>query len=154
MMASQTWLVLDGKFLNDRPRYAAKHKPTGFEVKVELTWPKASISYNTDAPPPDQPVQPGKPWKKMQQEKEITVDTASDDEVIYFAIHMPPKIPNSRNQPFSSINDGIVLLPEGHVFRIKAKISMYRNLKKKKYRCTNGVSMSDWQVSDTINWNG
>jgi hypothetical protein len=149
-VASQTWLVLDVNPKKDCwSLSAAKREPNLHEVKIELTWPKARVCDNTSAPAPEQLAQAGMQCETLQQEKTATMDTARDDGV-YFAMHMPPKLPNSRNQPFSSINDGVVLLPDGYVFQIRARISKYRNLKTKKYRCTNGVSMSDWQVSCRI----
>jgi hypothetical protein len=150
MMASQTWLALD---LNSMKLFSGteKHEPTLHEVKVELTWPKGSISNNTGEPLTDKlGCEPETQSQILEESEATTMGAASDEDFIYFAMHLPSKLPNSRNQPFSSINDGMVLLPEGHVFQIRAKISRYSNLKSTKYKCTNGVSMSDWQVSNRV----
>jgi hypothetical protein len=127
--SSQGWLVWNSTLLTQASKGLYRSKKFEPSVTLSISAPRqANQSFSKEA--------------NMDDELEMIDQTNG----VYFALHMPPKSLDERNQPLSALQDGSVFLPKGYLYDIKAKVVRYRKLSSKSRPCTNGLSMSSWQV--------
>jgi hypothetical protein len=128
------WLIWSGGTLIKTQNGLADSFERGVRMELDLSQIKKRLNSTTTL--------------RKEKQRMHNNHTLRDDPVtsVYMAMHMPPKNPGDRVQPYATADDGHLLMAPGNTYEIKAKITYFKKLNTNSQPCTQKTSLYSWQV--------
>jgi hypothetical protein len=124
-LTGDQWLIWSGGNLNIAQNELADPFERGVRMEMDLSQKKKRVNSTTTP-------------RKKQREDTVTS--------VYMTMHMPPKNPGDRVQPYATADDGHLLMAPGNTYEVKAKITYFKKLNTNSQPCTEETSLFSWQV--------